>query len=202
MNNKQEVEKGTIDLVLCDTFGHLTENGELERFKDKEQRDRYIKEMQQHVTNLKDYLRDDVTVGSMLVGVDTFSMTSLGKSVFGDNAKRVLVWNKDLEVTNHVGYLPVRAYFMWGFNKRGWIYNLQEKEHFFNGEFLQSEKQGSYRTPFQVVQSMIRRFSNENSRVLELNPRKGSVIERVVCQEDREYIPGKFEGGQLYVRNK
>lgn len=192
---------GSIDLVICDTFGRLTNGNGIKTFTTKEERDQYISDIQSQLITIKGYLRDEETVGSMIIGVNTFSMKSFGKDVFGDNAKRVLVWNQDkLPLTDSKRYTDNRAYFMWGVHKRGWLYNLEEGEHFFTGEFLQSNEK--YSTALKVARSIIRRFSNKGSNVFELNPLEGSVIKQATELENRNYFSGEVRGRTVYANKE
>ena len=175
-----------ISLIICDTYGYLTNDSNVKTFENSEDRDRYIKEVQVKLSNSLKFLKRGDETGSAIVGADVFSMESLGEKVFGKGKdKRVLVWNRDLNKHTNRGYTNNRAYFMWGIIGKRWIHHLLEGETMFRGEFLQSK---GCKTSLDLVRSIIRRFSNKGCKVMEITLHKDSVIQEAVNLEGREYV--------------
>lgn len=195
----KEIDKGSIDLVICDTFNHLTENPL--SFSDKESRDQYIKKIQSEIKAVVPYLRDEERlVGSLLIGVNAFSISSLGKDIFGENAKRLIHWTREPSYENNTKiYKEVRSVFLWAFPRRGWVYHLKENEHFFDGEFLESKAEGKYTNSIDVITELLERFSDSQSNILELNPINSEIIKKTVQKNNRNYIAGKIMEGKLVI---
>src|SRR5699024_3932739 len=100
------------DLVICDTYGHLTKKGKIKKFSSMKKRDEYIRGIAEKLEEAKKLLKKGRESGNAIVGADAFSFTSFGENVFGrDNTKRYLVWNKDVDVTE--GYTEDLAFFAW-----------------------------------------------------------------------------------------
>lgn len=180
------------DLIICDTYGYLVDGESKVQFTTKEDRDSHIKEVQERVVNTLGKLKKGEETGNVLLGVNSFSFSSLGEDIFKkENAKRVIVWNREKEGGN-TEYLDSRVYFMWGVVNRGWIYNLQGDERFFRGEFL--EEVDKYNTALDVVRDMVRRFTNEGGKVLEIDIGHKTVVQEAVELEGREYdVMGEVE---------
>lgn len=201
----KEIDKGLIDFIFCDTFHTLTHKQTQKTFKSIKERDEYLKRVQQEVKTALQYLSrgENGKVGSSLIGINTFSMSTLGEKIFGKNAKRTIIWNKDKEKKgNYKGYMETRAYFMWGLVDRGWAYNLQENEDYFWGEYLQSNQDRDYSTALGVARDMVRRFTNRDYTVLEIDPKPYSVLKQAIELENRKYLSGKVKDGILYVSEK
>lgn len=179
-------DKLGVDLIICDTFGYFTKGVRGVTHTDRVKRGNYIKQVQELIKgNLKHVKRGKET-GNVLVGVDIFSFSSLGEDLFKkENAKRALVWNRDLKGTKR-GYTGDRAFYMWGVVDRGWIYHLQGDERFFRGEYLEVGE--DFSKPEDVVRDMVRRFTNDGGKVLELILGNKTVVEQVVKEEGREYV--------------
>lgn len=179
-----KVDEG-YDLIICDTYGYLVDGESKILFDTKEERDKHITDTQKRVKNELSKLKSGKETGNVLVGVNVFSFSSLGEDLFKkENAKRALVWNREKE-SGKEQYQDSRIYFMWGVVNRGWIFNLQEGENFFRGEFL--EKEGKYETALDVVRDMVRRFTNDGGKVLEIDNGHKTVVQEAVELEGREY---------------
>lgn len=173
------------DLIICDTYGYLVDGERRFNFKDKDERDSHIKKVQTLVKEYLDKLKKGEESGTVLVGVDVFSFSSLGEDLFKkENAKRALVWNREVQ-GGEKEYKDSRVYFIWGVPNRNWIFHLQGEEKFFRGEFLQEE--GKYETPLEVVREMVRRFTNEGGSVLEIDLGFKTIVEEAVKFEGRKY---------------
>lgn len=175
--------KKEYDLIICDTLGHLS--GEDVKFKSMKERDAYIKKVGELLIENKERLKQGKESGNAIVGANSFSFSSLGELVFGkENTKRFLVWNKDEE--SEKGYIDSLAFFGWAVAGKGWIFNLQEGKKFFRGEYLETEYK--YKTPLEVTRDIVRTFSNEGGKVLNIALFSEDVIKEAVELEGREYI--------------
>jgi len=173
------------DLVICDTYGHLTKKGKIKKFSSMKKRDEYIRGIAEKLEEAKKLLKKGRESGNAIVGADAFSFTSLGENVFGrDNTKRYLVWNKDVDVTE--GYTEDLAFFAWTVAGKGWIFNLKEGKSFFRGEYFGDREH--FQDAESVCRDIVKAFSNEGGKVLDVTEHKGSIIKDVVEAEKREYV--------------
>src|SRR5699024_2883472 len=171
------------DLILCDTLGHLS-GEDKPRIKNIKEQDEYIKKVGEILQENKGRLKKGKESGNAIFGADAFSFSSLGELVFGrDNTKRFLVWNKDEETEQ--GYTEELAFFGWAVAGTGWIFHLQEGK-FFKGEYLETEER--YKTSLEVTKEIIKTFSNEGGKVLNIELFNEDVIKEAVESEGREYV--------------
>lgn len=188
-----KIPDGSIDFVICDPWNVLTVGGKKKTFETPADRDEYIKKVQKRLEGAYKTLKSKPAGGSMMVGVNMFSMTSFGDAIFEkEEVKRALVWFKEQDETTSEqlrGYRDAREYFLWIVKDRNWTYNLLNDEKYFDGEF--KTKDGDKQGALSVVKDMVLRFTNEGDRVLEVSPAKKSVVRDAVESLGRIYVQGK-----------
>jgi len=172
------------DLLICDTYGHLS-GDIMDKFTDTKKRDDFIREVGMKLDQYKTYLKKGKESGNALIGADVFSFTSLGESVFGrDYTKRFLVWNKKTEELGK--YTDNLAFFGCAVTGSGWIFNLKEGKSFFRGEYLETEN--AFKTPEDVIRDMVNTFSNKGGKVLVVELRDVSKLKKVIEEEGRVFV--------------
>lgn len=183
------LEDDSIDLLFFDPFNRL---GDKEvTFKTPEERDKYIKRVQGWLLEARKKLRNKG--GGMVIGVDSFTLTSFGDAIFPtEEVKRMLSWYSEQghggkQLPTDRGYVNTSIPFLWNVKSKPWTFNKPEDVAFFDGEFKADGGKGL--DALDMAQQVVRIFSNEGDTVLELFG-KGTVIEQAVVNEGRTYVKG------------
>ena len=203
MGEKKRIDAGMADLVIVDTWRVLGKGKALQGLP-RDTRDKYIKKVQKDIKAALECAKRKPNCANLLIGVDTFSMSSLGEDALEKkNTKRAMVWLKEQDATTErltTQYRDMKEWFIWGVSDRGWAFNLLEGEKYFDGEFRtdESDEDGALK----VAKEMVLRFSNEGGNVLVVNDFEGSVMKEAIESTGRVYVPGvrdKESGGLVYA---
>ncbi|MFV1457441.1 hypothetical protein [Bacillus mycoides] len=203
MGEKKRIDAGMADLVIVDTWRVLGKGKALQGLP-RDTRDKYIKKVQKDIKAALGCAKKKPNCANLLIGVDTFSMSSLGEDALEKkNTKRAMVWLKEQDATTErlaTQYRDMKEWFIWGVSDRGWAFNLLNGEKYFDGEFRtdESDEDGALK----VAKEMVLRFSNEGGNVLVVNDFEGSVMKEAIESTGRVYVPGvrdKESGGLVYA---
>lgn len=180
-----KLEDGSVDLIFFDPFNRI---GDKEMtFSTPAARDKYIQRVQGWIVFAHDKLRRNG--GNMVIGANVFSISSFGNNIFPeDSTKRLLTWFSETErgeLPTERGYIPTTIPFIWGVKGTPWVFNLEEGEKFFTGEF--NFPKGKERCRKELIRSVLHRFSNEGQTVLEIMG-KGTPVEEIAGEMGRNYV--------------
>ncbi|MGN4723708.1 hypothetical protein ACTFR8_22035 [Bacillus cereus group sp. MYBK15-3] len=203
MGEKQKIEVETADLVIVDTWRALSRGKRIAGLP-KDKRDKYIKKVQKDIKAALECAKKKPKCGNLLIGVDVFSMSSLGEDALDKkNTKRALVWLKEQDETTKPimnKYREMKEWFIWGVRDRGWAFNLLGNEKYFDGEFRTAESDTE--DALKVAKEMVLRFTDEGGTVLVVNDFEGSVMKEAIESTGRVYVSGvrdKETGGLIHA---
>lgn len=203
MGEKQKIEVETADLVIVDTWRALSRGKRIAGLP-KDKRDKYIKKVQKDIKAALECAKKKPKCGNLLIGVDVFSMSSLGEDALDKkNTKRALVWLKEQDETTEPimnKYREMKEWFIWGVRDRGWAFNLLGNEKYFDGEFRTAESDTE--DALKVAKEMVMRFTDEGGTVLVVNDFEGSVMREAIESTGRVYVSGvrdKETGGLIHA---
>lgn len=203
MGEKQKIEVETADLVIVDTWRALSKGKRITGLP-KDKRDKYIKKVQKDIKEALECAKKKPKCGNLLIGVDVFSMSSLGEDALDKkNTKRAMVWLKEQDETTEPimdKYREMKEWFIWGVRDRGWAFNLLGNEKYFDGEFRTAESDTE--AALKVAKEMVLRFTDEGGTVLVVNDFEGSVMKEAIESTGRIYVSGvrdKETGGLVHA---
>lgn len=182
-----KLDNSSVSLVFFDPFLRLNSSDGVSNLS-KDIRDKHIENVQMWLQALKPKL----TLGAnIIIGVDNYSITSFGESLFAtDNVNRILSWldYSKLNNENYINnmYTSIATPYLWVVYGKSWTFNLLGDEKTFKSEFIAD-------TPEKFTEEVILRFSNESDIVFEIFGDNNYI--KNSCQKlNRKYYSGNNQG--------
>lgn len=189
LNRLAELEDNSIDFIFFDPFNRW-DNGEELKFSSPKDRDAYIKKVQKWL--LLGYQKLKHQGGGLIVGCTQFTITSFGDALFDpEMVKRLLTWYQPEKRHDNLsverGYIPAVKSYLWAVKSKPWTFQLLEGDTMFDGEFKASN--GTGETPLKMAEQVIKRFTTEGQKVLEIYG-TNTPIKEAVEKNNRIYVEG------------